>query len=214
MVTKNKGYKTKERILDCAKEEFYEHGYRNTTVQAIAEKASLRLGNLNYYFGKKDDLVEEIYKQFIGEIFDFIESKGQYSALEKYGHFTFIIYSIILSDQKNRRFYHEVIFDKSNYRVIHNLMVEYYQKIIVEEEIAMNEKELEIFILTEFGSRHEIFLAFLEGRLELVFEDLVYYVLNNMCKNLGIPLDEIRQLIDASQQFLLENDYSHIRFLR
>ena len=74
MTIKRKGNITKEKILYYAKKEFYQNGYSKTQLKTIAEQADLSLGNLNYYFKKKDDLVKEIYNQFFTEVYQFIKN--------------------------------------------------------------------------------------------------------------------------------------------
>jgi AcrR family transcriptional regulator len=56
-----KGETTKVLILNTALELLHEHGYENTTMRAIAEKAGVSLGNAYHYFGSKDHLIQAFY---------------------------------------------------------------------------------------------------------------------------------------------------------
>ena len=60
--TKSKGDQTKALILDTALEMVREHGYENTTMRAIAQKAGVSLGNAYYYFSSKEHLVQAFYQ--------------------------------------------------------------------------------------------------------------------------------------------------------
>lgn len=213
MAIKLKGSKTKERILSFSKQEFYENGYNDTWVKNIAQKANMRLGNLNYYFNKKDDIVKEIYEHYILQLYDFIESRGDFSELQKYCHFSMMFYKTVFTNAQNRRFYHEVISNKSNYRILHDFMNDYYAKIFTSLNIELSDNDFKIFVLTEFGSRREIFLAYLSGDLLITFDELIDYILMNLCKNLSIETAEIKTMIANSADFSENNDYSHIKFL-
>lgn len=213
MAIKRKGNETKERILSYSKQEFYENGYNDTWVKTIAQKADMRLGNLNYYFNKKDDIVKEIYEQFTVQLYDYIESQGEYTELQKYCNIAMMFYHTVFSDEQNKKFYHEVIVNKSNYRILHELMKDYYKNIIQSLNLELSDTDFEIFILTEFGSRREIFLAYLSEELTISFDDLIVYVLTNLCKNLSVEATEITEMLEIAADFLNNNDYSHIKFL-
>ena len=56
-----KSEETRAGILDAALALFLERGYQETTMRAIAERASVALGNAYYYFESKEHLVQAIY---------------------------------------------------------------------------------------------------------------------------------------------------------
>lgn len=62
-VKTRKGEQTRERILDAALELFRERGYQETTMRAIAEAASVAVGNAYYYFRAKEHLVQAFYER-------------------------------------------------------------------------------------------------------------------------------------------------------
>src|SRR5829696_6889601 len=58
-----KGDQTKALILETALEMFRERGYDNTTMRAVAQKASVSLGNAYYYFRSKEYLIQAFYQR-------------------------------------------------------------------------------------------------------------------------------------------------------
>ncbi|MEQ8495891.1 MAG: TetR/AcrR family transcriptional regulator, partial [Gammaproteobacteria bacterium] len=58
-------------ILETAVDVFLEKGYAHFTVRAVAEAAGVSIGNLNYYFPRKSDLlqamVEHVIDGYLGE---------------------------------------------------------------------------------------------------------------------------------------------------
>ncbi|WP_195268260.1 TetR/AcrR family transcriptional regulator [Eubacterium sp. 1001713B170207_170306_E7] len=213
MTIKRKGNITKERILYFAKKEFYQNGYNKTQLKRIAEQAELSLGNLNYYFKKKDDLVKEIYNQFFIEVYQFIEDQHVRDALQQHCCFLYIIYNIVLTDENNKRFYYEIIQNKSNYRVMQELMHAKYQDIVESLQLSLSDLEFEFIILTEFGARREIFLNYFTGHLPLTIDALIYYLIKNTCKKLDVSGEAFEALIARSHEFIAQKDFSQLKFL-
>ena len=54
---------TKQRILDAAEYLFAQKGYRGTSLRAITGQADVNLAAVNYHFGSKGALLEEVIKR-------------------------------------------------------------------------------------------------------------------------------------------------------
>jgi AcrR family transcriptional regulator len=54
--------KTKERVLRAACEIFAEKGFSDTTVADICEAAGANIASVNYYFGDKETLYDEVWR--------------------------------------------------------------------------------------------------------------------------------------------------------
>lgn len=52
-----------DKIIEAARELFYEKGYRGTTVRDIANKAEVNLALLHYYFRTKDAIFKIVFDQ-------------------------------------------------------------------------------------------------------------------------------------------------------
>ena len=52
---------TRGAIIEAALELFRSRGYEATTIRAIAERAGVSTGNAYYYFGSKEELIQEFY---------------------------------------------------------------------------------------------------------------------------------------------------------
>ena len=53
---------TRAAITDAALRLFRENGYEATTMRAIAQQAGVSTGNAYYYFGSKEELVQQFYE--------------------------------------------------------------------------------------------------------------------------------------------------------
>jgi AcrR family transcriptional regulator len=69
------GKKVRERLLDAGEELFCEHGFEGASVRDIASAAECNAASVNYYFGGKQQLYEEVWRRHLIPMRDFrIES--------------------------------------------------------------------------------------------------------------------------------------------
>lgn len=54
---------TRSRILDAAESLFMEHGFDATTLRMITAEAHANLAAVNYHFGSKEALIEEVFRR-------------------------------------------------------------------------------------------------------------------------------------------------------
>jgi AcrR family transcriptional regulator len=57
------GPETRERILDTAEVLFMEHGFDGTSLRMITGRAAVNLAAVNYHFGSKEALVQEVFRR-------------------------------------------------------------------------------------------------------------------------------------------------------
>jgi AcrR family transcriptional regulator len=58
---------SRQRILDAARSEFSEKGFDGARVDDIARRAEVNKALIYYYFKSKDELLQELLRQFLGE---------------------------------------------------------------------------------------------------------------------------------------------------
>ena len=54
---------TRERILDAAERLFMAHGYEGTSMRQITGEANVNLAAVNYHFGSKEALMQEVFRR-------------------------------------------------------------------------------------------------------------------------------------------------------
>ncbi|WP_227815690.1 TetR/AcrR family transcriptional regulator [Nitrogeniibacter aestuarii] len=57
------GTETRERILDAAEVLFAAHGFEATSMRMITGLANVNLAAVNYHFGSKDALIQEVFRR-------------------------------------------------------------------------------------------------------------------------------------------------------
>lgn len=76
---------TRNRILECAKEEFLNLGFQNVSMRKIAENAKVTTGALYNHFKNKEDLFDELVLNVANELFRlFKEEHENCTSIESY----------------------------------------------------------------------------------------------------------------------------------
>jgi AcrR family transcriptional regulator len=61
-------FSTKERILAAAEELFARHGFAGASLRQVTAAANVNLAAVNYHFGSKDNLVNEVFRRRLDEL--------------------------------------------------------------------------------------------------------------------------------------------------
>jgi AcrR family transcriptional regulator len=61
-------FSTKDRILAAAEELFAQHGFAGTTLRQVTGRADVNIAAVNYHFGSKENLVNEVFRRRMDEM--------------------------------------------------------------------------------------------------------------------------------------------------
>lgn len=62
--------KVRDRLLDSAEELFCEYGFDAVSVRDIAASADCNIASVNYYFGGKEKLYQEVWRRYLAKMRD------------------------------------------------------------------------------------------------------------------------------------------------
>ncbi|WP_010651199.1 forespore capture DNA-binding protein RefZ [Oceanobacillus massiliensis] len=95
---------TKQKVIDAASSLFFQKGFDGTSVRDIAEKASVNVSLISYYFKSKQGLLEyavaEYYEIYLKTLEETMEKSNTFSPLEKLNE---LIFTIIQYKQSNHQ---------------------------------------------------------------------------------------------------------------
>ncbi|MFZ7132741.1 MAG: TetR/AcrR family transcriptional regulator [Eubacteriales bacterium] len=210
-----KGIETKENIIKVSKELFYELGYTKATVQKIADTAQIPLGLIPYYFKTKDNIVLEINSKFYLEIYEFVNSRlnVKKNSYLKLFVVTSIYYRIILKDENNKRFFYEVLRNKSNFRSLSYSIERIYWMISREHGNNFTQTDLDCIMIAEFGARRELLLYFFEDKIQIDIDYLVEMLSSVTGRFFSIEDKFIHEYAQIEREFSSSYDYSNIKLL-
>jgi len=61
-------FSTKDRILGAAEELFALHGFSGTSLRQVTSRADVNIAAVNYHFGSKENLVNEVFRRRMDEM--------------------------------------------------------------------------------------------------------------------------------------------------
>ncbi len=206
------GIETKQNIFLTAKKLFYELGYQKTTIRLISEHANVPVGLINYHFIKKENIVNQIYTEYIDNILSFIDAEigdkldsfllRQITSLRIY-------YNNILIDKHNAHF----VIANSSFEMLYDRVAAVYQRILDENTISLHQETLKSYIVAEFGARHELMLRYYSKELNLPIQELVDTISCIAPRLFKIDQKIVEKALDESLILYNRIDASEIKFL-
>ena len=61
-------FSTKDRILHAAEELFAQQGFASTSLRQVTSRADVNIAAVNYHFGSKDNLINEVFRRRMDEM--------------------------------------------------------------------------------------------------------------------------------------------------
>lgn len=218
MARYQKGAYKRDIILYNAKYLFYKKGIAGTTIKEIAELSEDPVSLVHYYFKKKEDIVKQIYLDFLGNIDLFVYS-ALYSdtkdtnVLLAHTITQLVYYHIIMKDPRNMRVYQESLANQSNAAILNTYIEHVYRKILEEININLPEEFFQACISIDFGSRREILNRFYDGELQIESDELVMIIIRTFPLVAGISQDDLSAVIEQAKQYYSTLDISKLKFL-
>lgn len=210
-----KGIDTRNKIIQTAKELFYEYGYNKTTVNMIKDYAEVSLSAIPYYFKTKDNIVSLIYNEFLNNIYKFLQEIISMEIDSYLFHFyaSKIYYYIIFHNDKNNRFYYEVSVTQSNYILLDSTMSIINKNYARDFQIEKTEEEFALIRMCDSGSRREILQNYYKNEINITEDQLINYITSISGTLIGIDQSISERYGETSTEFVKNLDYSSIKFL-
>ena len=198
------GIETKQQIIQCAKELFYENGYKNTSVSQICHASDTKLGTFTYYFPKKNDLLNYLYAEYMQKCNDFIDrSHLDLSSPEHHIYTVMFYYMRLYSDEAIVRFHQEVLSIGSM-----NMWFQNPRTLISDFSGTKRDEALySLFVNADNAVRRELNLNFIQSgkrdpeSIRALMKDI--YTIN--AKLFDIDLDELDVWLNHAFRFAKRN---------
>lgn len=189
---------TRRIILENSYELFARQGYSATSMRQIADACGIQLGNLSYYFKKKEDLFMYFYKELFtvvsfhltGLLDDDLDPWTSYIVKEYY-----FLYKCAF-DLKYRNSFVDAINIPSLRREYIRLHHERFLETFRKENQQLNEQDVYISSIIVSAAEFQLMDTFAEQSAGMGFDDLFTSVFRVRMDLLGVP--------DALQEQLIE----------
>lgn len=170
----SKATKTRNKIIQAAKELFRENGYHKTTLNMIAERSGISVSLIKKYFQQKKTLAFTIDRQHAFEIRKYVDemlknTEFQRDALMEYLLTIQIMFRSLYKDEPSRRFHYEIIENAEKLNDIKlelqasDYISELYENIVKQFNTGMKPEEFRARKIQIAAAQNAIGKAYIEG---------------------------------------------------
>lgn len=202
MVKMSAGEKKKKLILDTCKKLFYRNGYENTTYEDICKAADIPPGTITYHFGSKRELAAIIDAEYERENKTYIEKMcgDRYSKTELMVIENYHMWKRIYEDENIRRFLLDLSADKLPNASSIDAIRYFYQCVMEDQGIDIDEKELALIVSTQVGMSDGVLNAMEHSDFDYTYEESAEFGIRFFMRQLGMDDEAIKKLIKRGKE--------------
>jgi AcrR family transcriptional regulator len=210
-----KGIETRNNIINASKSLFYLQGLNATTVQKVADLASVNLGLLSYYFKTKNNIINIIFEDFFDKVYEIVDLQAENANDVILIHMVKerIIYDILFKDSNNFRFFKEVIDKNIVLKLFEERTYNNYCKINLENNYNVGDNLIKCYSSLECGGRLNLLKNYVEDTLQVEYDDLIKILICCTPRLFGVDNKTITEYIDSSLKIQNEIDYKKVKLL-
>ncbi len=202
MVKMSAGEKKKKLILDTCKKLFYRNGYENTTYEDICKAADIPPGTITYHFGSKRELAAIIDAEYERENKTYIEKMcgDRYSKTELMVIENYHMWKRIYEDENIRRFLLDLSADKLPTASSIEAIRYFYQCVMEDQGIDIDDKELALIVSTQVGMSDGILNAMEHSEFDYTYEESAEFGIRFFMRQLGMDDETIKKYIERGKE--------------
>ncbi len=201
MGTYQKGQTTKESILQTARQLFYEKGYRDTFCKDIAREAGVNVGLIHYYYKTKGNIAWEIYASFLSEMLDRISVWfPQEDDLVQKAITIRLLWNLLGTDEKLKRFFHEIIAERIPLQLGHSEEGSSYTKALNQSLQWENPELVQIICQCSTAVEMELIEHYVSGECTLSLQELAELDERYTLQMSFVPEKEILRVLERSAE--------------
>ena len=195
---------SRDRLLDAARQLFYEQGYNATTLAQISDRSGVNNGLITYYFGTKNNLAKEIYNLFLMNIraeisMRLFEKKKELNMPLNIAVENRLLLTQKFENPKLMRFYNEYQRGSDSYVVPNARRERYYelQKEFINPDIS--DEDLKLYSVCGISIIRAMVDAYEKGYLDMDLEYIKDYAIRALFTMLHLSESKITELIEESR---------------
>ena len=200
---------TRDKLLEAARELFYDQGYAATTLAQISAKSGVNNGLITYYFKSKSNLASEIYNLYLKGVRDEISLRLFTRRKEFNMELGMAVEQRILLAQKFEnpkllRFCNEYQKERDYYVVQGSRRERYYElhRELINPELP--DIDLKLYEVCGIAIVRSVTDAFEKGFLGQDLEYIKDYVIHYLLTMLQLNQDRISEIIKESRYWEME----------
>lgn len=213
----DKGLKTKNRILEIARQDFYSKGFAKSSIKDISSQAGIRTGTFAYYFKTKEDLLKEIYSDLHLQTYAFVDNYTRaikINSIEKNTYSAFLYYAAVFKDTTTTLFHADTLRRESIQTFLGQNFRHVYRQFIEDCGYSLSPSELYTLSLADLGMRREIVLDFIENpKPDATMKTLIRHLYLYRSRLFKIDEALMEDYLLKGEAFAQKHDHSKIALL-
>lgn len=191
---------TKLAIATAARDLFASQGYAATTMQQISERTGKSLGNINYYFPRKEDILMFLHRQGLEHFFQEVKNECEETAnpLKKYlsVHCGYLL--MVLRNPDVRNMYVDATKQVSCRIDYISIFHELYLHYLNADDARLDKRDIFIKNTLLCGGEFEMVCLYTERPNEYNMEDVLIYPMRAFLQFFSLSDEEQQEIISFS----------------
>ncbi len=193
---KEKSNEQKNLILRQSYKLIKERGYGKTTTRDIAEACQMKRGLLHYYYPKKQDILFDIYSDFLSVLAGYVKkSRPNQDAESTIMMIDKIYYEYIFYDRNMLNILIYILENRELTKIKVDKTIQIFEKIYSDCDEELDREQLFIAMAAAIGAEVELLLNIFEGRLEMGVDQLMSSVVKIIFVLRGIPIQKVDEIL-------------------
>lgn len=187
-----------KKILKTAIQSFMKNGYEETTIRSLAKELDLAVGNINYYYPKKEDIVKDyhnaVLEAFLSEVMKNTDDTSSPWITYFAAEYSFM--SFIATDIPTNTLYKSFTAVKA----LRNFYTEKHQELFLSifKTLPSTKEEIYLSTLAMCSLEFTLITRFDAHRKDWDFDDIMQHIFETRLSFLHLSLSDYQDIIKKS----------------
>ncbi len=186
-----------KKILKTAVQSFMKNGYEETTIRSLAKDLDLAVGNINYYYPKKEDIVKDYHNAVLNYFLDeVLKNTDDSNPWITYFAAEYSFMSFIASDEPTNTLYKSFTAVKT----LRDFYTEKHQELFLSmfKTLPSSKEEIYLSTLAMCSLEFTLITRFDDHQNEWNFDDIMQHIFETRLSFLHLKISDYQDIIKNS----------------
>lgn len=204
---------TKDRIITAAKKVYKSNGYKNVSMDLIAQEANVSKSLLTHYYKKKHIILTNINRTYLDSIGKFVMTLLPDDPLTVLMVTYRIFHMNILSDPQTKKFWFDAMLRTDIGMESYDNSDIVYMPVFKKYNAYLGKSDLKIRKIQILGAGREMSYVYFHKMYDMSDEEYIQKNLEHAAMLLGAPNYDIINCTNKGKELLKNIDYSRFKLL-
>ncbi len=186
-----------KKILKTAVQSFMKNGYEETTIRSLAKDLDLAVGNINYYYPKKEDIIKDYHNAVLNYFLDeVLKNTDDSNPWITYFAAEYSFMSFIASDEQTNTLYKSFTAVKT----LRDFYTEKHQELFLSmfKTLPSSKEEIYLSTLAMCSLEFTLITRFDDHQNEWNFDDIMQHIFETRLSFLHLKISDYQDIIKNS----------------